>query len=72
MDNDIIDAIKSGDLQKVKSIIDNASENNINLDINRKDNDNRYELLYAIDKINIEIVNIIIDYAKKKRYCIDY
>jgi len=59
--------ISSGNTQKVKNILDYATENKIILNLNEKDEDGYNSLLYATYCNNIKIVHLLIDYANKNK-----
>jgi len=59
----IYEAIKNNDINKVHSILKQAQEENF--DINKKNSERNYPFLWAVINGNIDIVQAIIDYANK-------
>jgi len=55
----------------VKLLINYANENNIIIDINRKNNQGSFPLLLLIRGNNIEVVKLLIDYAKAHHIILD-
>ena len=53
------------DIEMVKLISEYAKRNNVVLVMNDKDKRGRNPLLYGIEKNNIEIVKLLIDYMNK-------
>jgi len=55
----------------VKLLLDYANENNIIIDINRKNNQGNFPLLLAIRGNSVEVVQLLIDYAKTHHITLD-
>ena len=65
--------IRNDNTQKVKNILDYATENKFILELNEKDKDGWYPLLDAIScyNNNIEMVKLLIDYANKNKIILE-
>eukprot|EP00833_Pecoramyces_ruminatium_P008659 jgi/Orpsp1_1/1182691/evm.model.c7180000082261.1 len=59
------DAIKNEEVSDLKSLLNDASENNIKLNINIKDENGNYPILLSTINNNVKLINILIDYAYK-------
>jgi len=59
----LIKEIKNNNVENVKSILENANNSKIKINLNEKDENGWYPLLWACEKDNIEIVKLLIDYA---------
>ena len=61
----LLEAIRIESIEKVKSILNNSTKRKKILKLNEKDEDGYYSLLKAIFKDNIEIVQLLIEYANQ-------
>ena len=67
-----MEAIENEDIERVKSIIKNSVGNKNILELNEKNKYGDYPLLWAIDNNNIEIVQLLIDYALQHQIILEY
>ena len=58
-------AISCNNTKKVISILRNSTKKRKILELNEEDNFGKYPLYLAIDKNNIEIVQLLIEYANQ-------
>jgi len=61
----LLEAIENKNVKKVKSILKKSTENKKILKLNDKNEYGEYPLLKAIYKNNIEIVQLLIEYANQ-------
>ena len=67
----LLEAIKNRNIEKVKSILKRSTKNKKKLNLNIKNIDGQYPLLWAIIKNNKEIVQLLIDYTLKHQIILE-
>jgi len=67
----LIKEIKNNNIGNVKSILENANNSKIKINLNEKDEDGWYPLLWACEKDNIDIIKLLIDYASKNNIVLE-
>ena len=61
----LLEAIAIENIEKVKSILNNSTENKKILKLNEKNKNGNYPLYSAISNNNIEIIQLLIGYANQ-------
>jgi len=67
----LLDAIKSENIDFIKSILENLNEKEIKLKLNNKNIYGEYPLLLAISRNDIEIVKLLIEYANQHQIILE-
>jgi len=62
-EEEFMDSIKNGDSELAKIILNRAIDNDAKLDVNKKDEQGYYPLLYCSFKNNVEVAKLLIKYA---------
>eukprot|EP00833_Pecoramyces_ruminatium_P014071 jgi/Orpsp1_1/1188103/evm.model.d7180000062461.1 len=64
IENELLKYIKNDDFEEVENILETYKNDEIELDINKKDNDGNSLLFYATKNNNTDIVQLLIEYAE--------
>jgi len=70
-EKELFDEIYNNNKEKVISILNEANQMNAIFNINKKDTNGGYPLLWVVEKDNIEMVKLIIDYANNNNIILD-
>jgi len=67
INDSLLHCTHENNIHNLSLILENATKNDINLNLNETSKDGNYPLLYCIQSNNSEMVKLLIDYAISRR-----